>query len=145
MSKIEEAISILNVCRVKYLLIGGMASVLYGVPRTTVDIDIAIMPSEANVKRAIDALKTVGLTCDTEDTDDIIAQGGITFSNTLSIDVLTALPGKMKFESLWTRRNVVVYRDIKLNVVSKADQIKMLKAIGRARDLEDAETMEKHL
>jgi hypothetical protein len=142
---IEEVMSMLNVCRVKYLLIGGLASVLHGVPRTTVDIDIAVLPSEANVRRTIDALKKVGLTCDTENADDIIAQGGITFSNKLSIDVLTSLPGKMDFESIWERRSVAVYRDVKINVVSKADQIKMLKAVGRAQDLEDAGTIERHL
>jgi len=122
-----------------------MASVLYGVPRTTVDIDIAVLPSNANMGRAIVALRGIGLTSETQNVDDIVAQGGITFSNTLSIDVLTALPGKMKFEILWKRRKVVVYRGIELNVVSKADQIKMLKKVGRAHDLEDAATMEKHL
>lgn len=144
MSKIEEIFAVLNNNRVKYLLIGGMASVLYGVPRTTVDIDISVLPSKANVRRVIIALRGIGLTCETENADDIIAQGGITFSNTLSIDVLTALPGKMKFENLWEHRKIVVYRGIELNVVSKADQTKMLRKVGRARDLEDAETMEKH-
>ena len=94
MLSLEKLFKALNKAGVRYILIGGMASILYGVPRTSVDFDIAIDPSEENVTKIIGTLKKLGLTCDTEDVVDILAQGGITFSNDMEIDVLTDIPGK---------------------------------------------------
>ena len=41
---------------VKYLVIGGIAAVLYGVPRATFDLDILIEPSLENAQALIVAL-----------------------------------------------------------------------------------------
>lgn len=141
MLKLENLFSALNNARVKYLLIGGMASILYGVPRTTVDFDVAIAASSGNVKKTIEALKNIGLSCDTEDIEEIISQGGITFSNDQEVDVLTSLPGKEDFENLWKRRNKVIYEMASINVISKNDQIRLLRYVGRKQDLEDADIL----
>jgi predicted nucleotidyltransferase len=42
--------------QVKYVVIGGIAAVLHGVPRATFDLDILIEASPDNVKRLLDAL-----------------------------------------------------------------------------------------
>ena len=141
MLKLEELFGALNNAGVKYLLIGGMASILYGVPRTTIDIDIAIAISSQNVKKTVKALKKMGLTCDTENAGDIISQGGITFSNEQEVDVLTNLPSKEDFKALWKRRNNVKYEGMLINVISKDDQIRLLREVGRNQDLEDAEIL----
>lgn len=44
---------------VDYVLIGGFAVVLYGMPRTTRDIDLFIRPDDENVKRLVAALNDV--------------------------------------------------------------------------------------
>jgi hypothetical protein len=36
--------------RVEYLVIGGVAAIAYGVPRLTLDIDLLIRPTRANVE-----------------------------------------------------------------------------------------------
>ncbi len=41
---------------VKYVVIGGIAAVLYGVPRATFDLDILIEATPENAQRLIDAL-----------------------------------------------------------------------------------------
>ncbi|OGW81245.1 MAG: hypothetical protein A2Z83_00895 [Omnitrophica bacterium GWA2_52_8] len=46
--------------KVRYLVAGGMAVNLYGVPRMTNDLDILIDPSDANIKRLKKAIKTLG-------------------------------------------------------------------------------------
>ena len=140
--KLEDIFRALNAAQVKYLLIGGVAIILYGVPRTSIDIDVAISPSKANVKKTIDVLKKLGLTSDTEDVDDILAQGGITFSNEREVDILTRLPSKDSFETLWERRKKVTFKKVMINVVSKEDQIRLLKRVGRRQDLEDAAVLE---
>lgn len=141
MLNLEKLFKALNENEVRYLLIGGMASILYGVPRTSVDFDIAIDPAEKNVKNTIEIMKNLGLSCDTENVVDILAQGGITFSNDLEIDVLTDIPGKEKFNALWERRNKVTYENIVIDVISKEDQIHILREVGRKQDLEDADIL----
>ena len=138
MSEFEDVLAALNEARVRYLLIGGVASILHGVPRTTVDIDIALDPKRENVRRAIRTLRKIGLVADTEVVDDILAQGDVTTSNEVSVDLLTDLRGA-KFATLWRRRKAFRYGRVRASVVSKADQIRILRAAGRRKDLEDAE------
>lgn len=83
-----------NKARVRYLLIGGYATILHGSPRSTRDIDIAILPTAGNLKGCIGALKTLGLCPGTEHVEDIPGQGGVAFDNDTSVDVITDLPGK---------------------------------------------------
>ncbi len=141
MTNLEGLFSALNEADVKYLLIGGMASILYGVPRTTLDFDITIDPTKENVKKTLEIMKKLGLSSDTEHVDDILAQGGISFSNDLDIDVITGLPDKEDFEDLWNRSKNVTYEGVKIKVISKEDQIRILRKIGRKQDLEDADIL----
>ena len=46
---------------VKYVVIGGIAAVLYGVPRATFDLDILIEATPKNVQQLIDALIDAGM------------------------------------------------------------------------------------
>jgi len=46
---------------VKYLVIGGIAAVLYGVPRATFDLDILIEPTIENADKLLIALSEAGL------------------------------------------------------------------------------------
>jgi hypothetical protein len=131
----------MNRSRVRYLLVGGYASVIHGVPRTTLDVDVAVDPTPANVRRVVEALRRVGLEPDTEREDEILAQGGVTATNERSVDVLTALPVGA-FDEFWSGRVVVEYEGVPIPVVSRADQIRLLRAVGRPQDLEDAEVLE---
>lgn len=46
---------------VHYVVIGGIATILHGVPRTTFDLDILIEATPLNVKNLLDALLDAGL------------------------------------------------------------------------------------
>jgi predicted nucleotidyltransferase len=138
LTNLEELFKALNDNEIKYLLIGSMASILYGVPRTTLDFDIAISPSRENVQKTLEIMMKLGMSCDTEHVEDILAQGGISFSNDLDIDVLTGLPDKEDFEDLWNKSKIVTYEGVKIKVISKEDQIRILRKIGRKQDLDDA-------
>ena len=46
---------------VRYLVIGSIASILYGVPRATFDLDIIIEATPDNAKQLLDALLDAGL------------------------------------------------------------------------------------
>jgi predicted nucleotidyltransferase len=139
--RIETVFKALNKARVDYLLIGGLASILYGVPRTTVDIDIALRPETGNITKAIKALRALGLVPDTERTDEILAAGGVSLSNDIELDLVTDTKG-VDFNTAWTHRKTVEYDGTRVKVISKGDHIAMLKAVGRPKDLEDLEDLE---
>jgi len=53
-----KIIRLLNRHKIKYLLIGGYAAVLYGVPRATFDIDIAIASDPKEEEKTINLLSS---------------------------------------------------------------------------------------
>lgn len=141
MLRVEKILGALNKNKVRYLLIGGLASILYGVPRTTIDIDIAIAPRKKDITLVLEAFSKLGLVPDISSVDEILASGGTTFSNGRSVDVLTSLP-KFEFKELWKRRETVIYKQAKLNVIALKDHVQILRRIGRKQDLEDLEILE---
>ncbi len=141
MTSIPEILQSLDDARVRYVLIGGYASVIHGVPRTTVDMNLALDPEEGNVQCTLEALRRLGLQPETDRTDEILGQGGVTASNDREVDLLTSLPDT-SFEAVWSRRVKVRYREVRVPVISRTDQIRLLRASGRPRDLEDAEVLE---
>ena len=46
---------------VKYVVIGGVAAILHGVPRATFDLDILIEATPDNTRRLLDAMLEAGL------------------------------------------------------------------------------------
>lgn len=141
MPSVPDVFRALNRARVRYLLIGGYASVLHGVPRTTLDLDLALDPDPANVRRAVRALGRIGLHAETDRVDDILAQGGVTAANDRSVDLLTSLRGAT-FSRLWRRRIEVRIPGTRVPVVARGDQIRLLRAAGRPQDREDADALE---
>ena len=60
---------------VRYVIIGGIAAVLHGVPRATFDLDILIEATEANVARLLQALREAGFgTADLVDVQGILEE-----------------------------------------------------------------------
>ncbi len=141
MLRLEQIFNELNNAGVDYLLVGGLASVLYGVPRTTVDIDIAVRSKKDHILNAINALESLRLVPDTRVPDEILGQGGVTFSNEREVDMITDLKG-IDFNIAWDRRKQIVYEGITVQVISREDLITALKAVGRQKDLEDLKDLE---
>ena len=51
-----EVFKVLNKAKVKYVVAGGVAVVLYGYPRLTRDLDLIVLLKEANLDKLFDAL-----------------------------------------------------------------------------------------
>ena len=47
-------------CKIKYILVGGLAINLYGIPRTTIDVDIMIELNNDNILNLINCFKANG-------------------------------------------------------------------------------------
>jgi hypothetical protein len=122
---------------VKYLVIGGIAAVLYGVPRATFDLDVLIAPTRDNVDRLLSAMIEAGLgTASLTSADDVLSKEITIFTDRIRLDVQTSTPG-ITFEQAWERRVTMNYRGQTLEVISLGDLIASKKAAGRDVDLED--------
>lgn len=141
MTSLPAILQGLERARVRYLLIGGYASVIHGVPRTTVDVDLAVDPERENLRRAVVALRDQGLVPETNRLDEILGQGCVTATDDREVDLLTSLP-ETSFDAVWERHIKVQFRGVEIPVISRADQIRLLRAVGRSQDLEDAEVLE---
>ena len=127
---------------VKYLVIGGIASILYGVPRATFDLDILIEASPENARRLLDALLEAGLgTASLTNVDDLLANEITIFKDKVRIDVQTSTPG-ITFADAWNRKETMEYHGQEFHVVSKEDLISSKRAAGRDVDMEDVRLLE---
>ena len=122
---------------VRYLVIGGIAAVLYGVPRATFDLDILIDPTRENAQKLLNALIEIGFgTAQMTSAEEIVETEITIFTDRVRLDVQTFTPG-IRFEDAWRRRVTMTYAGQELAVVSLADLIKSKTAAGREVDLED--------
>jgi hypothetical protein len=127
---------------VKYLVIGGIASVLYGVPRATFDLDIFIEATTDNARRLLEALLKAGLaTASLTSVEELLANEITIFKDRVRIDVQTSTPG-LSFQEAWKRRTTMNYQGQEFFVVSKQDLISSKRAAGRDVDLEDVRLLE---
>ena len=122
---------------VRYVVIGGIAAVLHGVPRATFDLDILIETTLNNAERLLDSLLEANLgTASLISAEELLAHEITVFQDRVRIDVQTTTPG-LVFEEAWKNREVVNYRGQVIFIVSKSDLIASKKASGREVDLED--------
>lgn len=126
----------------KYVVIGGIASILHGVPRATFDLDILIEATPDNAQRLLDALLEAGLgTAALTSAGDVLANEITVFKDRVRVDVQTSTPG-LNFAEAWSRRKTVTYRGQDFFILSKEDLIRSKRAAGRPVDLEDVRLLE---
>ena len=127
---------------VRYVVIGGIAAVLYGVPRATFDLDILIEATPENAQRLLDALIDAGLgTATLTNADQVLANEITIFKDRVRIDVQLSTPG-LEFEKAWEGRQSMKYQGQTFYVVSLKDLIRSKRAAGRDVDLEDVRLLE---
>ena len=127
---------------VKYLVIGGIAAILHGIPRTTFDLALPIEATPENAARLLAALLAAGLgTAALTDVESLLAHEITVFKDRGRIDGQTATPG-LRFQDAWERRVTMNYHDQTFFVVSLSDLIASKRAAGRGKDLEDVRLLE---
>ena len=137
LNRLQAVFESLHSHDVRYVVIGGIAAALHGVPRATFDLDILIEASEPNAKRLLEALLEAGLgTAALTTPQDLLAQEITIFNDRVRIDVQTSTPG-LAFEQAWRQRETMNYNDQPFYVASREDLIASKRAAGRPVDLED--------
>lgn len=137
LNRLQGLLKSLKEHNVKYLVIGGIAAVLYGVPRATFDLDILIEATPENADALLDAFIEAGMgTASMITTEELLDNEVTIFKDRVRIDVQTSTPG-LEFQNAWKNKCVMKYQEVEFFVASKADLILSKIAAGRQVDLED--------
>ncbi len=137
---------------VRYLLCGGLAVNIYGVPRMTADIDLILDFDYENLKQfeicVVDAfyqsqipISLSLLSAEQERIKLIKEKNLIAFSyfntkaNIMSMDVLIDIP--LGFAEMWERKTTRTTEDIDVHIVSVDDLIRLKEYSNRKQDIDD--------
>ena len=142
-SDYKDILRALSERKVKFLLVGAYAMAAHGYPRSTMDIDLWVMPDPENAHLVLQALEDFGapsseLSPEDLQKKDIVFQIGVAPRR---IDILTSVDG-LKFEDAFPRSNIIEIDAISIHVLSVSDLITNKRATGRTKDLADAELLE---
>lgn len=137
---------------VEYLVIGGMAAVLYGVPRATFDIDLAVGSNLENLERLLKALSGIGYKqavhpvsgehlagIDEIKPEKIMELESVRLKNGFDVDILI-LPNAM-FKFMWEYKVLVNYKGITIPIPNLIDLIHLKEKSSRPVDLEDVKIL----
>ena len=144
--------------KVNYLLIGGLAVNLYGVPRVTQDIDLIISTDRKNVLAIVKVLDGLGYVprlpvkpedlADKDKVRDWIDNRNLkalSFYHGTDqfkvVDILLDHP--LDFEGARQRRSVRSVKDIEIYLASMDDLIMIKEHSGRSQDFSDVEMLRK--
>jgi predicted nucleotidyltransferase len=153
---IEKVLAALNEAKVRYLVVGGLAVVLHGHLRTTMDLDLVIQLEAENLRKALKALAELGyqpvVPVPLESFADGATREGwkrdrnmVVFSvwhpdrPTFKIDIFNAEP--FDFDEAYSRAVQVDLDNTHASVVALQDLIAMKEEAGRPQDLADLEAL----
>ncbi len=143
-SDFKELLRAFNDSEVEYLVIGGYAVMHYSEPRFTKDLDLWVNATAANADRVFRALAAFGAPLAGMKPEDFAKAG--TFYQMgrppVRVDILMSVTG-MTFGSAWPNRVLADFGGVIANVVAKADLITIKRALGRPRDILDADELDR--
>ncbi len=154
----DDVYAALAAAQVRYVVVGGMAVVLSGHLRTTVDLDVVVDLAPDAAARAMAALVGLGLrprvpVAPEDFADPVIRAGWIEDKHmqvlsfydpghlAREVDVFVAYP--IGFEALVSRAVPTAVAGMLIPVASIEDLIAMKRLAGRPRDLEDVSALER--
>jgi hypothetical protein len=156
-SDFDLIFSALEAENVRYLVVGGVAVVLHGVPRFTADLDLVIALDHDNVLATITALERLGYRprapvaaiglADAEvrrewihDKDLIVFAFWSPEHPATEIDIFVEEP--FSFDDAFARATVARLDSGNVRVVSISDLLELKRRAGRPRDLDDIAALE---
>ncbi len=138
----ESLLKSLNAHKVRYVVIGATAFPVHGYARATLDIDIFIEPTKANVRKTLAALAEFGYDVADVSVEDMLTKKILIRQYILETDIHPFVAG-VTFEQVWRNRVRDKFGQTLVYFASLDDLIKMKKAAGRPKDLQDLKVLSK--
>jgi predicted nucleotidyltransferase len=152
----EPLFQALNDAGARYVVVGGVATVLHGYARLTADVDLIVDLEETEALKVIDALVSLGyesrVPVQPRDFADRNARESWIREKNMQVfslwdprnpmrvvDLFVASP--IDFESLWARSEVVQLKTTTVRIASIDDLIRLKEMAGRDQDLADIERL----
>lgn len=153
----SDIFAALNAADVTYLVIGGLAVILYGISRTTGDVDLCIHLTSDNVERLAQALKKIGFAphipapvkglADPKTRRLWTKQKGMKVYSFFepygvpprNVDIMVE-PLK-NFDAVYRKRKIVTLRGIPVPLMPVKELAKMKQKAGRLQDLQDVQDL----
>lgn len=157
-SSVEAVLGALNAANVRYLVAGGLAVVAHGLVRFTADLDLVLDPEPASLRRAVDALSSLGYGprapvpfsqfADPEKRSEWVREKGLTVFSLRSaehelteVDLFVEPP--FDFGEAHARAHrAEIAPGLEVTFVGLEDLLRMKREAGRPRDLEDVAGLE---
>lgn len=153
----EPIFSALNAAEVRYVVVGGVATVLHGHAHLTVDIDLVVDLAAPQATKVVQTLTAIGFVprvpvaaldfADPEARSRWMRDKRMKVFPMIDphdplhqVDLFVESP--IDFESLWNRAESISIGDIAVRVACIDDLIAMKRIAGRAQDLADIEALE---
>lgn len=157
MSIYEPVFRALGEAGVRYVVVGGLATVLHGYARLTADIDLIVDLEPIEAEKAMRTLVNLGLRprapvqavefADPQKRRDWIENKGMQVFSLwspheplLEVDVFVSHP--LPFDQLWQRSQPVMVNQVSIRIASIPDLIALKRLAGRPEDLQDIEALE---
>jgi hypothetical protein len=154
---LEPLFDALNRDGVRYVVVGGVATVLHGFARLTADVDLMVDLTPAEARRAIDTLVGLGLRprppvepaafADSAVRESWIRDKGMQVFSLWDpaqpmreVDLFVDHP--IEFEGMFARAEIVTLDTTTVRVASIPDLIALKRLAARAQDLADIEALE---
>ncbi len=155
-SRIEKTLGALTAAKVRYLVVGGVAVVLHGHLRTTLDLDLVLHLDQDNLVTALKVFADLGFQpqvpvpllsfADSENREAWTHQKNMTVFSLwhpdfqgFAVDLFIQEP--FNFELAYDRALVVNLHGIEATVISLPDLIEMKRIAGRPQDQIDVEAL----
>jgi len=156
-SLLEPLFEALNRADVRYVVVGGVATVLHGFARLTADVDLVVDLTPIEARKAIEALVGLGLRprppvdpaafADSVTRESWIRDKGMRVFSLWDptqpmreVDLFVDHP--VEFEGLFARAEIVPLDTTTVRVASIADLIALKRLANRPQDLADIEALE---
>lgn len=153
----EALFKFLNEHGVRYVVVGGVATVLHGFARLTVDVDLVVDLAPEEASRAIKALTLLGLVprvpvradefADAARRDAWVREKNMSVFTMIDpanplrqVDLFVKPP--IEFADLISRAKIISLATANVPVASIQDLIAMKRIAGRPQDLQDIEALE---
>ena len=132
----ESLLKSLKEHRVRFVIIGATAFPVHGYSRATLDIDIFIKPERSNAEKAYSALQAFGYDVSDVTIEELLSKKILIRQYLVETDIHPYVKG-VSFDEVWKNKVKAKFGNTFAWFASLDDFIKMKKAAGRPKDIED--------